>query len=218
MGKSVLTAADYGKQIMNPSQKGTINSYQSARYKIWFSNFPEYGTQGEGAKKLSHADLQIFTLYYHELTMPDMTAPLEQIPYNGGIKRSFPKSYYKDDWPNVSITFFANETLENYARVFMWMMYNRIGITMDGEDDLHHSVIHKMALKLLDNQNRDIEVMSMTDLQITRVSALTLAQGQKNASQFTVQLDPQTITMAGLTIEKTSFLDDHPAGKPLPSA
>jgi len=173
-----------------------VNNHYSHLWRFNLSNIPSYDIPGsqDALKKFS-----IYDDFVKTVSLPDLNVGFHETEHDG-YKEYQPISKYNDGWPELSVTWLCNENMENYLRLFFYMLGLRFGKPINGKPTLVTSLIDEGRLSILDNEKRPVMFARFQDMVISSLSQVTLTQGQAEATQFTANFKFHKLQIAAESI------------------
>lgn len=186
------------KNIQGQDFVEDINTYNSNKYQLRFSNFPNFTGKP--------IDMNIFNNYIQSLTIPDLSIPMLQSIYIQE-RQIHPNPIGKRDLQTIMMTFLVDETQKNWYAFRSWVYYMRHGQTC-GKKDLNDNellrldCIDKIEVLNFDNTGTPISKMTFSNCFITNVSSIELNFSTSEISKFTVTFDIENMNLDLLTAEE----------------
>ncbi len=156
-------------------QNDNINSGQSNKFRVIYSNFP-------------NTDLkEVRTLYENftrKVVLPSYTLELKQIQIKGNTILQ-PVSQKNNDLPELVITYKLDSKFMNYYNIHDFIQRIRYAVDLDKEF-LYQNTIKTIDIVFLDNVNREQKIIRFTEALAVELSELELEFGESVNPEFDI--------------------------------
>lgn len=179
----------------------TVNSYNKNKWRVTFSNIPNFTGKSE-----DQFDLSVINNNIRGVTIPDLTSPLLESFYMNE-RQEHPNPIGTKELNTVTIEIKADDILLNWHYFWSWIVANRTGqiarANLKDEELLRDNCIDIISVYFFDNAKQVKSKIEFQRCFISAISQTDLRYGISENNNFTV-----TFIFEGLTWKLQNNFDE----------
>lgn len=151
-----------------------INTFHGSKWRLTLSNIPTIS---------KFRDLSLYELFVKDITFPGLRLETMNINFKGSQTHQV-MGKNNSDFPSIDISFKADENLDNFYNLHLYMLTMKYGKDITTEM-LKDNVVKSLNVLLLDNQKRTTKIFKFSNAILTDLSSLSLSMGVEEEIMFT---------------------------------